>query len=40
VTQGKRDHAHALLSPVYGWFTEGFGTPQLKEVKTLLDQLG
>ena len=37
--QGKRDEAHALLAPVYGWFTEGFGTLDLKEAKALLDAL-
>ena len=38
--QGKRDEAHELLAPVYGWFTEGFDTPDLKEAKALLDELG
>jgi hypothetical protein len=28
-----------LRAPVYGWFTEGFGTPDLKEAKALLDEL-
>jgi predicted ATPase len=28
-----------LLAPVYGWFTEGFDTRDLKEAKTLLDEL-
>jgi class 3 adenylate cyclase/predicted ATPase len=37
--QGKRDEARALLAPVYGWFTEGFDTLDLKEAKTLLDEL-
>jgi predicted ATPase len=37
--QGKRDEAHKLLAPVYGWFTEGFGTLDLKEAKTLLNEL-
>jgi predicted ATPase len=37
--QGKRDEARELLAPVYGWFTEGFGTPVLQEAKALLDQL-
>jgi predicted ATPase len=37
--QGKRDEARDLLAPVYGWFTEGFDTPDLKEAKTLLDEL-
>src|SRR5262249_30686646 len=31
--QGKRTEAHALLGPVYGWFTEGFDTLDLKEAK-------
>ena len=37
--QGKRDQARDLLAPVYGWFTEGFDTLDLKEAKTLLEQL-
>jgi predicted ATPase len=37
--QGKRDEAHELLAPVYGWFTEGFDTLDLKEAKALLDEL-
>ena len=37
--QGKRDEARELLSPVYGWFTEGFDTRDLKEAKALLDEL-
>jgi predicted ATPase len=37
--QGKRDAARDLLAPVYGWFTEGFDTLDLKEVKALLDEL-
>ena len=37
--QGKRAEAHDLLAPVYGWFTEGFDTLDLKEAKTLLDAL-
>jgi predicted ATPase len=37
--QGKRSEARALLAPVYGWFTEGFGTPVLQEAKTLLKEL-
>jgi hypothetical protein len=32
--QGKRDQVRALLAPVYGWFTEGFDTPDLKQAKT------
>jgi hypothetical protein len=31
--QGKRDAARDLLAPVYGWFTEGFDTLDLKEAK-------
>jgi predicted ATPase len=38
--QGKRTEAHELLAPVYGWFTEGFGTPVLQEAKALLEDLG
>ena len=38
--QGKRDEAHELLAPVYGRFTEGFDTPDLREAKALLDGLG
>jgi predicted ATPase len=37
--QGKRDQARYLLAPVYGWFTEGFATRELKEAKGLLDTL-
>jgi predicted ATPase len=37
--QGKRQEAQDLLAPVYGWFTEGFDTLDLKEAKTLLDAL-
>jgi predicted ATPase len=37
--QGKRTEARDLLAPIYGWFTEGFGTPDLKEAKALLDEL-
>jgi predicted ATPase len=37
--QGKRDEARDLLAPVYGWFTEGFDTLDLKEPKALLDEL-
>jgi predicted ATPase len=35
--QGKRAEAHALLAPIYGWFTEGFDTADLQEAKALLD---
>jgi predicted ATPase len=37
--QGKRDEARELLAPVYGWFTEGFGTRDLKDARALLDEL-
>jgi predicted ATPase len=37
--QGRPSEARDLLAPVYGWFTEGFGTPDLKEAKSLLDEL-
>ena len=37
--QGKRNEARELLAPVYGWFTEGFETLDLKEAKKLLDEL-
>ena len=37
--QGKRDAARDLLAPVYGWFTEGLDTLDLKEAKRLLDEL-
>jgi predicted ATPase len=38
--QGRRAEAGDLLAPVYNWFTEGFDTPDLKEAKALLDELG
>jgi predicted ATPase len=37
--QGRHIEGRELLSPVYGWFTEGFDTPDLKEAKALLDEL-
>ena len=37
--QGKRGEARELLAPVYGWFSEGFDTRDLKEAKELLDEL-
>src|SRR5262249_29284440 len=37
--QGKVREARELLAPVYGWFTEGFDTRDLKEAKALLDEL-
>jgi predicted ATPase len=38
--QGRHAEARDLLAPVYSWFTEGFDTPDLKEAKGLLDELG
>ncbi len=38
-SQGKPQQARELLAPVYGWFTEGFDTRDLKEAKALLDEL-
>jgi predicted ATPase len=38
--QGHRSDARSLLGPVYGRFTEGFDTPELKQAKALLDKLG
>jgi predicted ATPase len=38
--QGKQAEARELLTPVYGWFTEGFDTADLQEAKALLDELG
>jgi predicted ATPase len=37
--QGGRGEARDLLAPAYGWFTEGFDTPDLKDAKRLLDEL-
>jgi len=39
-SQGRRDEARARLADIYGWFTEGFDTADLKDAKALLDQLG
>jgi tetratricopeptide (TPR) repeat protein len=38
--QGRAREAYELLAPVYGWFTEGFATKDLKEAKALLDEVG
>ena len=38
--QGRLTEARDLLAPVYGWFTEGFDTPDLKEAEALLNALG
>ncbi len=37
--QGKRKQAHDLLAPIYGWFTEGFDTADLKETEALISEL-
>ena len=37
--QGKREEARELLTPVYGWFTEGFATGDLQEAQPLLEEL-
>ncbi len=39
-TQGNRDEARAMLADIYGWFTEGFDTADLRDAKALLDELG
>jgi predicted ATPase len=39
-SQAKVSEASELLAPVYGWFTEGFDTRDLKEAKALLEELG
>jgi predicted ATPase len=38
-SQAKRDEARELLTPLYGWFTEGFDTADLQEAKALLEAL-
>jgi predicted ATPase len=38
-SQGKPAEARDILAPVYGWFSEGFDSADLKEAKTVLDQL-
>jgi predicted ATPase len=37
--QGKRTEARQLLAPLYGWFTEGFDTPDLQEARAVLHAL-
>ena len=37
--QNRRAEAHDLLTPIYGWFTEGFDAPILKDAKALLAAL-
>src|SRR5262249_42063882 len=38
-SQGKRDEARQVLGDVYGWFTEGFDTADLRDAKALLNEL-
>jgi predicted ATPase len=38
--QSRHPEARDLLAPVYGWFTEGFATADLKDARSLLDELG
>ena len=38
--QGRHPRARDLLATIYGWFTEGFDTPDLKEANILLQKLG
>ncbi len=37
--QGRRTEAHDLLAPIHGWFSEGFGMPELQKARALLDTL-
>jgi len=37
--EGRREEARTMLAGIYGWFTEGFGTVDLKDAKALLDEL-
>jgi hypothetical protein len=37
--QGKHEEARQLLAEIYGWFTEGFETADLRDAKVFLDQL-
>lgn len=38
-SQGRRDEARDLVPPVYGWFTEGFDTPDLQDARAVIDEL-
>ena len=38
-SQGNRDEARTMLADIYGWFTEGLDTSDLKDAKALLDEL-
>jgi predicted ATPase len=40
IKQRKRDQARAILAEIYGWFTEGFDTADLKDARALLEELG
>jgi len=37
--QGRREEARQMLAEIYGWFTEGFGTPDWQEARALLEEL-
>ena len=37
--KGRRDEARAMLADIYGWFTEGFDTADLKDARAMLDEL-
>jgi predicted ATPase len=37
--QGKKDEARQMLAAIYGWFTEGFDTPNLIEARALIEEL-
>jgi adenylate cyclase len=37
--QGKLEEARQLLTEIYGWFTEGFDTPDLRDARALLEEL-
>jgi predicted ATPase len=39
IGQGKREEARPILAEIYGWFTEGFDTPDLRNAKALLNEL-
>jgi predicted ATPase len=39
MAQGRRDEARAMLAEIYGWFSEGFDTADLKDAKARLDEL-
>jgi len=37
--QGRRQEAYDLVAPIFGWFTQGFDTPDLQKARALLDEL-